>query len=346
MKRLLGAGTMAVLCAAIFCGAATATSPTPASGTIWSPNQHVDYRWKEGSEPPSWMRAAVNAAAQDSDDSRAARAAILGYDSNASSWISYTADLPTNWAIGYTVRNVPGSFNMRLRPQGFALDWGNLRWCQFYDSPPNGCYDAEMVALHELGHAQTLGHADEADVTNWTDTVMHAAPKTKAKAGWNAHEFGRCDVARLQIRYEPLKSTTPYSTCLDLPTDLSLSASSSTIAYNGVLQLTARLTVDNSAAYASLAGNAIDGRHVTIQRRSPNASSWSTVGTMAALSDGAGRYQFNSRITSTYDWRAVFGSPSDEGLEGSSSTSVRVTVSYDCSSTNSLVHRGPAYETC
>ncbi len=345
MKRSIAALLAAVLALAAGAGSVAATPPTPASGTTWSPNQHIYYHWKAGSEPPGWMRSAVNAAAADSNASRDSKAAVLAQDDAGAAWISYTADLPNDWAVGYTVRNVPSSFSVRLRPQGYPLDWGRLRWCQFYDSPPKGCYDAEMITLHELGHVQTLSHPDDADVTTWTDTIMHWAPKTKSKAGWNAHAYGRCDVARLQIRYQPLHATTPYSTCLDLDTTLSLSASTSAARYGSDLILIARLAVDAGAAYANLAGNEIDGRSVTLQRRVPGGS-WSNVGKMVSLSDGSGRYQLSTSVTATYDWRAVFSSPSDEGLGGSSSNAVRVWLVSGCSPLRLRRQAAPDYPLC
>src|SRR3954447_21826487 len=243
MKRIVVASLGALLTLALAAGQATATPPTPASGVIWRPNQHVDYRWKDGNEPPAWLKPAINAAAHDSNDSRASRAAIFSQSDNGASSISYTGDIPTSYAIGYTISYIPNYFTMRLRPHGYALDWGTLRWCQFYDTGPTGCYDAELIALHELGHAQTLDHADDDLVTDWTDAVMHWAPKTKAKAGWNQHSFGRCDVARLQIRYQPLTTSTPISTCLHLATALSLNVSASTSSYGGSVTLTARLAI-------------------------------------------------------------------------------------------------------
>ena len=185
---------------------------------------------------------------------------------------------------------------MRLRPQGYPLDWGSLRWCQFYDSPPTGCYDAEMIALHEFGHVQTLDHPDDADVDVWTDTVMHWAPKTKAKAGWNQHEFGPCDVARLQIRYEPLTASTPISTCLDLATDLSLSASTSST-YTGAQVVVDRQAEDRRRAiWPLLASEPLSARTVTLQRRALGASSWSNVATMSVLDDN-GRYTKTLTVT-------------------------------------------------
>lgn len=326
-------------------GPATATSPTPASGPTWAANQLVEYRWKDGAEPPGWMRTAINAAAADSNSSRASRAAKFDHRAGATSWIGYTADLPTTYAIGYAVRKVPDSFNIRLRPQGYVLDWGKLRWCQFYDSPPTGCYDAEMIALHEFGHIQTLGHADEADVTDWLDTIMHAAPKTKAKVGWNAHAFGRCDVARLQIRYRPLTPSMPYSTCLSMPTQLSLSASATSVVSGASVTFTARLKVADDAVYPKLAGEPLDGRTVVLQRRAPGASSWTTVATITAQYDDAGRYVKTVSVSATYDWRAKFATPSAEGLTGSTSSATRVTIAAACpSSKKSMLE--PAFETC
>ena len=214
---------------------------------------------------------------------------MLSQSDTGSSWIGYTGDIPTTWAIGYTVRNIPNSFTMRLRPQGYPLDWGTMRWCQAYDTPPTGCYDAEMIALHEFGHAQTLDHPDDADVTNWTDTVMHWAPKTKAKAGWNQHDFGPCDVARLQIRYEPLTSSTQISTCLDLNTDVSLSSSLGSIASGSNVVLTARLKIVNNAMWPLLASEPLSSRTINVQRRAIGSSSWSSFGQMTALDDN-GRY--------------------------------------------------------
>jgi hypothetical protein len=348
VNRLIAAVVAAVVCVAAFAGTASATPPTPASGVIWNPNQHVSFRWKEGDEPPTWIRPAVNAAAQDSNDSRASRAAILAQADDGDSWIAYTGDIPTTYAIGYTIRYIPSFFTMRLRPQAYPLDWGTLRWCQFYDSPPIGCYDAETIALHELGHAQTLDHPDDADVTDWTDTVMHWAPKTKAKAGWNQHEFGRCDVARLQIRYQPLNSSTAISTCVDLATNLSLNSSSSSATYASTVTLTSRLSIADDAIWPNLASDPLAGRQVTLQRRAVGASSWSNVGTMAVVDDN-GRYSKTFAALDTFDYRAVFTGPANEGIESSTSPIVRVTVSSgggDCSYTKSTIRRSGEFYTC
>src|SRR4029078_7535589 len=102
----------------------------------WHQNQRVTYRWHEGDVPPSWMRSAINAAANDSNERRDAKASMLSQSDSGPSWIGYTCDIPTTWAIGYTVRNIPNSFTMRLRPQGYPLDWGTLRRVPAIRTPP------------------------------------------------------------------------------------------------------------------------------------------------------------------------------------------------------------------
>ena len=128
MKRLVTFASAALI-ASVVCQPAVAAQPTPASGEMWAPNQRVQYRWKAGGEPPAWAKAAMNAAAADSNSSRKSNAATFSYDPDGAAWLAYTDDLPTNWAIGYTVRNIPYSFTIRMRPHGTQLDWGTLRWC-------------------------------------------------------------------------------------------------------------------------------------------------------------------------------------------------------------------------
>jgi hypothetical protein len=303
-----------------------AATPTPASGATWADNQYVPYRWKADAQPPKWLRPAIHAAAADSNRSRGARAATFAYDANATSWIGYTADIPTSYAVGYAVRNVPNSYNIRLRPQGHVLDWGTLKWCQFYDNWPNGCYDAELITLHEFGHVQTLGHVDESLGEPWLDSIMHAGPRTKAKIGWNEHDFGRCDVARLQIRYRALTPSTPYSTCLSLPTAATLTASSTSVSAGSGVTFTATLHVSSSADYAKLRGEPISNRAVLLQRRLPGDTSWTTHAQMNQTAT-EGRYRLTVTPATTYEWRARFAKQADEGLKASSSAVSKVTVS-------------------
>ena len=308
---------------------AAATPPTPASGAIWSTGQ-LEYRWLTGSEPPAWMRTAIHAAAQYASGTSMADTPGFRYAGDGVGWIGYTDNIPTQYAVGYAVRNVPNSFGIRLRPHGHVLDWGTLRWCQFYENPPTGCYDAELITLHEIGHVLTLGHIDESTVTDWTDTIMHAAPKTKAKIGWNAHEFGRCDAARLQLRYGPASSSSRISTCLDLETSLGLSASPGTaIEHGSPVTLWATLRIDVDSPAGVLAGNPLSGRSVWLQRRPQGSSSWTDIAQMTGSSD-EGRYFRTLSVTGPVEYRARFSAPAHDGVGDATSGVVRISVDDPC----------------
>ena len=85
---------------------------------------------------------------------------------------------------------------MSFREQGHRFDWGVLRWCQLTLNAPDGCYDAENIALDEFGHAEVLNHhVNFADEHDYLDAVVQTYSHTKPNVGWSAHAFGRCDVA-------------------------------------------------------------------------------------------------------------------------------------------------------
>lgn len=317
---------LSILLISLLCVQATlAASITPTKSTIWNANQLVPYRWKEGSVPPAWLRPAIEAAVSDSADSRHSKAALFERRDTAASWIGYTQDVCTDTAIGCATRNPPDSFTVRIRPHGHVFDWGTLRWCQFYDKPPDGCIDAEMVTLHELGHIQGLNHVDLADLDHYLDSIMHPTSRGKPKTGWNAHAFGRCDWGALQTLYRPLDSTTPISTCMSLATTTTLSASSTTVAYKAGVTFTANLTIAADVTYKRLRSWPLSNRTVDLQRRAPGTATWSTVATIPASATD-GMYKLVVYPTATYDWRARFARPSDEGVLGSVSAVVRVTV--------------------
>jgi hypothetical protein len=85
-----------------------------------------------------------------------------------------------------------------------------------------------MITLHELGHIQGMGHIDDAPdpgtSADWLDSVMHGVSRAKPKSGWNAHQYGPCDVAALQAAYQPATSSTAISTCHSLATTASVGA--------------------------------------------------------------------------------------------------------------------------
>ena len=83
---------------------------------------------------------------------------------------------------------------MWFREQGHVFDWGSLKWCQSYASPPNGCFDVETIALDEFGHVESLDHhVNYADERDYDDAVVQTVSRAKPQAGWNTHGFGTCD---------------------------------------------------------------------------------------------------------------------------------------------------------
>ena len=283
-SRLLAAATTFLLVASgALAGGAAAHGPDPAlSGGGFAQNQVLRFRWRAGSEPSSVIKTAIKAAASDANDSRASKAATFTYDASGPSPIGYGegATCGVNGLACFT-RDVPDSFTMWFREQGHVFDWGTMKWCQAYTTPPNGCYDAENIALDEFGHVEGLGHHANYDSdSDYGDAVVQTYSRTKPSAGYNKHVFGRCDVARLQIIYDLVSASNKYSTCLDLSTVLTIAASSTQIVVGGSTTLTATLKVVDADAYGRLGGNAVSGRTVTLQRRAVGTTTWISVGTM------------------------------------------------------------------
>lgn len=306
---------------------AHAPDPTLGGGP-WAQRQVLEFRWRAGAEPPASIKAAIRAAADDSNTTRGSQAATFAYDAAGPSPIGYGpgATCGVNGIACFTRSAPDGGFTMWLREHGRVFDWGVLRWCQQLAAPaPSGCYDAETIALDEFGHIQILGHhGNYADDRDYLDAVVQTFSRTKPKEGWNMHIFGRCDIARLQLEYDVPNTSAKISTCLALRTTLSLSASPTSIAYGGTTKVTAVLKVAGDDAYKRLRGNPLTDRKVVLQRRPSGTSSWTTFATMAAGSSGT--YTTSVSLKSKTDFRAVFSTPSGEGLVGDTSPTVTVTV--------------------
>ena len=326
-RWIAGAGALAVtLTMAV--GLATAHAPDPTLGGAFGQNQALAYRWRAGAEPASVIKTAINGAAAVANASRASRAATFTYSASGPNPIGYGAGATcgVNGLACFT-RNVPNGFTIWLREQGHVFDWGTLKWCQAYSTAPNGCYDAETITLDELGHVEGLDHhVNYAGDSDYPDAVVQTYSRTKPSSGWNARAFGRCDVATLQMLYDMLSWSAKYSTCLDLTTVLALSASPTALVSGATTTLTATLQVYGATSYRRLGGNPVSGRTVTLQRRAPGATTWTSIGTMPAGST-AGTYVLAQRPGADTDYRAVFATPTTEGINGDTSGTIRVTVS-------------------
>jgi hypothetical protein len=315
-----------VLLAVVGGGPVQAHGPDPVlSDNLFAQDQRLEFRWRSGAEPPTAIKDAIKDAAADITATRASRAATFVYDSGGSNPIGYGpgATCGVNGIACFT-RSAPDGFTMWLREHGRVFDWGTLRWCQMYSSPPNGCYDVETIALDEFGHIEVLAHhVNYSDDRDYLDAVVQTYSRTKPKEGWDEHALGRCDVATLQRQYDVPTSSTKISTCLDVDTTATIAASTTATIYGGVAKFTATLKVAADDAYGRLKGNALSGRTVKLQRRPPGSTTWTTVATMTPATT-AGTYTASATITADGEFRSVYSATSSEGLNSDGSAVVTV----------------------
>jgi len=301
----------------------SAATPDPFMGGAWSQSIVLDYRWVAGAAPPATIKTAINAAADDANASRRSKAPTFAYDVDASNGIGYGLSAPCGVnGLGCFRRSVPDWFSIYLREHGHRFDWGTLRWCEI--ERVNGCYDAENITLDEMGHVLGLDHHDNLpDDSDYGDAVVQQYSRARPKDFYNAHVFGRCDWATLQQVYDVLTTSTLYSTCLDVPTELSISATRTSVVAGSVVTFTATLGTNGTGR---LSNNPVSGRTVVLQQRT--ASTWVDVFTMVPGSSGT--YSVGLAMRATSDLRAVFRKPSGEGLRGTSSAAITVTVTAAC----------------
>ncbi|HEY3336148.1 MAG TPA: hypothetical protein VGK16_13030 [Candidatus Limnocylindrales bacterium] len=326
MSRRLGLLAAVVIA---FAGAVpvVAHDPDPTFGELYAQNKVLQYRWSASGTPPYDMKVAIHAARDDANASRKAKAPTFDFDTGATNVIYYGTDVPCGVnGLACFQRDPPGWFGVWFRENGHRFDWGTLRWCEL-SGAPDGCYDAENIALDELGHVLGLDHHDNfADDSDYRDAVVQTYSRTKPRSGYNAHVFGRCDVAALQQQYDVLAFTTLYSTCLDIPTVARLTASSTSVTAGAMVTFTATLT---SAGTGRLSNNPVTGRTLVLQQRT--SSGWSDVLTMSPTT-AAGTYTASLTIRSSQDYRALFRKPANEGLRSDFSGAVSISVTAACTS--------------
>lgn len=306
-------------------------------GGLYAQNLDLKYRWAGGGTPPSAMKSAINDAADDSNATRRSKAPTFDYDTSAGNVVHYGSDVPCGVnGLACMRRDPPDWFGVWFRENGHRFDWGTLRWCEL-SGGPDGCYQVENVMLDELGHVLVLDHHDNfSDDSDYGDAVVQTYSRTKPKAGWNAHVFGRCDVATLQQQYDVTNSATLYSTCLDVPTELSATPSRSSVIAGTAVIFTATLGTDGTGR---LSNNLVSGRTVVLQQRL--SSGWSDIVTMSPTS-AAGTYSASVTAWATRDYRALFRKPANEGLKASSSPARTVTVIPACPRPCPQLEGGPA----
>lgn len=326
VRRLAFSTTLVLACSAM-AGGAVAHGPDPVlGGNAFTQNQALKFRWRTGAQPVAAIAAAIKAAAADVTATRGSKAATFTYAADGANPIGYGlgATCGVNGIACFT-RNAPDGFTMWLREQGHSFDWGTLKWCQTYTVPPNGCYDAETIALDEFGHVEMLGHhVNFADASDYEDAVVQTFSRTKPQVGWNMHAFGTCDIATLQREYDMASWTAKYSTCNLLSTTLTVLAPS-TLIYGRSATVVATLKITDLDAYERLGANPVSGRLVTLQARAPGSSAWLSAGTMS-IGTTSGTYTKALKLTADIQLRAVFKAPADEGLGASTSSTATIDV--------------------
>jgi hypothetical protein len=300
---------------------AAAATPDPFMGNPFDRNQVLTYRWGVGGAPPTAIKAAIKDAVVDANTTRQSKAPTFDHERGADSTISYGVSAPCGEnGLACFRRDAPTWFAVYLRENGHRFDWGTLRWCEA-TGRPRGCYDAENITLDELGHVLGLDHHENLpDDSDYGDAVVQTYSRVKPEDFYNAHAFGRCDVATLQQVYDVQTTSTMYSTCLNVPSETTIDASATWLPRAGWVSFSATLRSDGTGR---LSNNLASGRVVVLQRRT--SSGWTDALTMAPGS--AGTYSASLYLTSPTDVRAIFRRPSNEGLRGSSSDPLTITVS-------------------
>jgi hypothetical protein len=308
-------------------GPAGYARPVPAfAAGGWAGDKTLAYAWGAGDVPPDWAKGPLKSGAEDVGRTSDAGSPDFVYRSNASNAIRYTGTLPSfcGAAIACAGRNKPANWwGVWIKPHGSDFGWGTLRWCQ--KSQSDGCFDIRRVVLHELGHIVGLNHPESGGFRLGAhESVMHAITPAKSRPGGTRHAFGRCDVATLQELYDVPTNKMPISTCNDVVSKLALSASRGAVDAGQSVSLRAKLSIADRSAYGKLANNPLNQRSVKLKfRRVASGDDWTTAWMRFQQS---GSYDLQITPTDTWEFKATFPAPGDEGLRFSRSELVEVRV--------------------
>ena len=207
-----------------------------------------------------------------------------------------------------------------------------LRWCEL-NGNASGCFDGRNVTLHEMGHFLGLDHWTPSGLGPGASiTVMQSQNRANksSQPGWDAIDYGSCDNARLQLKYDLDSYADRYSACLtrQKPAFSGFAASDTSIPYHGseTFTVTFKVLADGDGGNSGIfENNPIEGHEVKLQR---STNGFSTVASeYAMVSQGSGKYTYTfSSLSTTASWRVVYSTPSSEGLTSATSGAITVTV--------------------
>ena len=311
------------------------TTPTPPSASCSPRARCCQFRWAAPGPPPYDMKIAIHDAARRREHEPQVQVADLRLRHGARQLVFYGADDSVR-------RQRAGLLPPRRARTGSGC--GSARTGTGSTGARSGGASSparRTAATTRRTSRSTSSATCSASATTTTSptTATTRTPscrrtrRTKPKAGYNAHVFGRCDVATLQQQYDVLAYTTPYSTCLDVPTVSTLSASSRSVASGAMVTFTATLTSARHRSAVEQPDRGPDGRPPAAAR----GSGWADVLTM---NDGSatGTYTASLTIRASQDYRVLFRKPSGEGLRTDASATVPITVSTSCSGAVPPVH--------
>ena len=213
---------------------------------------------------------------------------------------------------------------------GPRLRLGHAQVVPGLSSAPNGCYDAETIALDEFGHVEGLNHhGNYANDSDYLDAVVQTYSRTKPSSGWNMHVFGRCDVA---LAPAPVRHADLELQVLDLPGPRH-QPRPQRIVHGGHPRWLDDVHRDAQGRGSRLVPAARrQPDHGT--DRDPPATRRGDVDLGERRDDGGRRGRRHLRDTlsprSDADYRAVFATPSNEGINGDTSPTVSVLVFSQC----------------
>jgi hypothetical protein len=305
-----------------------APRPVPVfSAGGWPRDKRLTFRWQAGAVPPDWAKGPLKATAADASTSSAARSPDFEFKRGVANSIRYTPSFPSFCRSGIACAQrlmYSGFWTAWIRPHGTEFLWGTLRWCQ--KRQKSGCFDVRRVLIHELGHVTGLNHPETLGIRLPAHaTVMHAITPADPSAGSSKHRFGACDVASLQELYDVPRRKTRISRCNDVATSIRLWADETSVKRGSAVHLKAELKILDKVAYGRLGGNLLDGRSVKLRyRKAGSDDAWITIWMKTRTRPG--RYGLTIEPQATWEFRAVFPKPADEGLRFSRSQTLEVKV--------------------